>query len=364
MTTATRELSELCGALLVVGFPGATLDAETARALAERRRAGVILFRRNTPSVEAVHALCGDIVRASTDPLGPFVAVDQEGGRVTRVPPPAMVLPPMRVLGDIDRPALTHRAASACGRELAAMGFNVDFAPVLDVDSNPRNPVIGDRAFGRDPERVAAHGVAFAEGLQGAGVLACGKHFPGHGDTDTDSHLELPRVRHPRDRLEAVELLSFRRAAGAVSSLMTAHVIYDGLHPGVPATHSRAIVTELLRGSIGYDGLVFSDDLEMRAVADHAPVEASAVAAIDAGCDVLLVCKEADLAERAHAALVRQAEQDRAFRARCEEAAGRSRRARSRFPARPAASTDALFAAIEQSGAAEVLAEIRELTER
>jgi beta-N-acetylhexosaminidase len=352
------ELSELCGALVVTGFTGPALDADTARALAERRRAGVILFRRNVQSVDAVHAVCSDIARATTDPEGVFVAVDQEGGRVARIPAPAITLPPMRVLGDIDRTDLTRRAGLACGKELAAMGFNVDFAPVLDVDSNPQNPVIGDRSFGSDPECVARHGIAFAEGLQAAGVLACGKHFPGHGDTDTDSHLALPRVRHARERLDAIELLPFRRAGNSVGSLMTAHVVYDALDPAVPATQSPTIVTDLLRRQLGYEGLVFSDDLEMRAVADRSSVEESAILAVRAGCDVLLVCKDQSLADRAHEALVREAERDRGFRVCCEGAAQRSRAARRRFPTKPAASRDALKDAIEHSGAAEVLQEL------
>lgn len=350
---SSAPLSELCGDLLVVGFEGPTLDAGTARALSEKRRAGVILFRRNIPDVDSAHALCREIV-AAAPPAGVFVAVDQEGGRVMRLPEPVIQLPPMRVLGDLGDPVLARRAGAVLGRELSAVGFNVDFAPVLDVDSNPENPIIGDRSFSRDPARVGELGAAFAEGLESAGVLSCGKHFPGHGDTDADSHLELPFVRHARDRLERIELAPFRRAASSVSSLMTAHVVFEALDPGVPATHSRKIVTDLLRGEIGYAGLVFSDDLEMRALAAHHTPEESAVGAIAAGCDVLLACRDPEVAERAHGALVREAERDPAFRARCEEASERSREARRRFPARPVADPEELRAAFARSGAAEL----------
>jgi beta-N-acetylhexosaminidase len=359
-----RELSELCGAIIVGGLDGTALDALTARAIAEGRRAGVILFRRNTPSVEAVHALATEIVRtASADP-GPFIAVDQEGGRVVRIPAPAVQLPAMRVLGDIGDADLVRRAATAVAIELRALGVNLNFAPVLDVDTNPDNPVIGDRSFARDPVLVGALGAAFAQGLESNGVLSCGKHFPGHGDTDRDSHLDLPVVRADRERLEAVELLPFRTAKNAVSSIMTAHVVFEALEPGVPATQSHAILVEVLRKSIGYQGLVFSDDLEMRALADRETVEESAIKAVRAGCDVLLVCKEFDLAERAHAALVKEAEKSDSFRARCADAAARSRSVRARFPAKPVASVEDLRRVFSESIGSGLLAEIAERSKR
>jgi beta-N-acetylhexosaminidase len=353
-----RELSELCGALVVGGLPGASLDSDTASALAAGRRAGVILFRRNTPSVEAVHALTKEVVHAAKFEPGPFIAVDQEGGRVVRIPSPAVQLPPMRVLGDIGEADLVHRAARSVALELAAMGINLNFAPVLDVDTNPDNPVIGDRSFGRDPALVGKLGAAFAEGLEANGILSCGKHFPGHGDTAVDSHLDLPIVRVSKDRLEAVELAPFRTAAKSVSSLMTAHVVFEALDSGIPATQSHKILVEILRREIGYTGLVFSDDLEMRALADRESVEESALKAIRAGCDVLLVCKSFELADRAHAALVKEAERNDAFKARCADAAARSRAVREKFPARPAASAEDLRSVFAGSGAAEVLAEI------
>lgn len=357
-----RELSELCGALVVGGFDGTSLDAETARALAEGRRAGAILFRRNTPSIDAVHALATEVVRAAGPDPGPFLAVDQEGGRVIRIPAPAMQLPPMRVLGDIGDADLAKRAASAVALELAALGVNLNFAPVLDVDTNPDNPVIGDRSFGRDPALVAALGTAFAEGLEGNGVMACGKHFPGHGDTNLDSHFDLPVVRAARERLDAIELLPFRAAGKSVSSLMTAHVVFEALDTGVPATQSHKILVDILRRELGYAGLVFSDDLEMRALADRQTVEESATKAIRAGCDVLLVCKSFELAERVHAALVKEAEKSDAFKARCADAAARSRAVRARFPARPAASIDDVRHAFAGSGGSKILDEIASRT--
>lgn len=353
------ELSDLCGALLVGGTDGTSLDADTKEALAEGRRAGVILFRRNTPSVEATWALASEIVERFAPPEGPFIAVDQEGGRVIRIPTPAVQLPAMRVLGDIGDSDLVRRAGAVVATELRALGVNLNFAPVLDVDTNPQNPVIGDRAFSRDPAVVGALGAAFAEGLESKGVLACGKHFPGHGDTDRDSHLDLPVVRADRARIDAVELAPFRAAAHSVSSMMTAHVVFEALDPGVPATQSRAILVDILRNAIGYRGLIVSDDLEMRALADREPIEASATKAIRAGCDVLLVCKRYDLAERAHAALVKEAEKDDAFRSRCADAASRSRAVRARFRATPSASMSELRPMFAASGGAAIVDEIR-----
>jgi len=336
MATSELPLSRLCGQIIVGGFDGPELSPRFAAALADGRRGGAILFRRNLPDVASAARLCRAIAAAAPADLPPFVGVDQEGGRVTRMPPPFLTLPPMRALGEIGDLDLIRRAARAVGVELAAVGFNLDFAPVLDVDSNPANPVIGDRSFGRDPDLVARAGVAFGLGLQDSGVLASGKHFPGHGDTSVDSHLDLPVVAHDRARLDAVELPPFRAAAGAgIATLMTAHVVCEGLDPGVPATLSRAVCTNLLRGELGFWGALFSDDLEMAAIAARYTVEDAAVAAVAAGCDVLLVCKQEDLQDRAHEALVKKAEQDAAFRRRCVEAVDRGLRVRRQAPPRP-----------------------------
>jgi beta-N-acetylhexosaminidase len=221
------------------------------------------------------------------------------------------------------------------GAQLAALGINVDFAPVLDVDTNPDNPVIGDRSFGRDAETVITHALAFARGLAARGVASCGKHFPGHGDTDLDSHLALPRIAHDRARLDAVELAPFRAARGLVPSIMTAHVVFDALDPGVPATLSRRVITGLLREELGYDGVIVSDDLEMKAVFDRWGVAESAVRAIEAGCDLLLVCSRLELVEEAAEALVARASTDPSFAHRLTEAAARVDRLRAQVPSRP-----------------------------
>jgi beta-N-acetylhexosaminidase len=239
--------------------------------------------------------------------------------------------------------ALARVAGAALGADLRALGFSSGLAPVLDVHSNPRNPVIGDRAFGESPADVTRYALAFAAGLEASGVAACGKHFPGHGDTERDSHLELPVVRHDRARLDAVELAPFRAAAAAgIAALMSAHVLYSALDDVRPATLSPAIATALLRDALGFRGVLLSDDLEMKAL--RAPVEETAVLAVRAGCDALLICSSAELADRAHRALVRACETDGAFRARCEEALARFTELRRRVPPRPERDDRALAA--------------------
>ncbi|MCC6216341.1 MAG: beta-N-acetylhexosaminidase [Polyangiaceae bacterium] len=319
------------GALLVVGFPGTELPSAVAEDLRAGALGGVIVFKRNLPTLEAAQALAAAARAAVPSGPPPLLAIDQEGGRVVRLPPPAFRPPPMREVGDTGDPEVARRMGRAIGESVAAAGFNLDFAPVLDVDSNPANPIIGDRSFGRDPERVARMALALAEGLAEAGVLACGKHYPGHGDTHEDSHLALPRVELDAARLYAVELLPFREAASrGLESLMSAHVVYDALDPGVPATLSRRIASELLRGELGFRGVLFSDDLEMRALADRMEVEESAVRAVEAGCDALLVCSDLALAGRAREALRARARVDASFAARGAEACSRVAALRAR----------------------------------
>lgn len=257
-------------------------------------------------------------------------------------------------MGDVD---VARRIARAVGRELAVAGITLPFAPVLDVNTCPANPVIGDRAFGSDPDTVARFGVAWVEGLQSAGILACGKHFPGHGDTAKDSHVDLPVVEQPRERLERVEMAPFRAAAAAgVAMLMTAHVVYPALDAERPATLSAAACSEA-RAAIGFDGVLVSDDLEMQAVAARWSIEEAAVQAVAAGCDLLLVCWSEEKQERALGALVREAERSPAFRARCEQAGARNAAARARItigPPRDAVLAETLGGAESRAAAAEI----------
>jgi len=301
---ATSLLRRTAGQLFMVGLPRPALDRETREFLAERCPGGVILFKRNIRSAEQLRRLVADI-HATGAGVPPLVALDHEGGRVDRLPhPPFTHFPPMALVGESGDTRLAEAVGRAMGRELRAVGIDLDFAPVLDVWSNPRNRVIGDRAFGTTPRAVARLALAFARGLARAGVLACGKHFPGHGATVGDSHFVLPRVRRSRRALAATELVPFARAAAAdIPALMTAHVVVPALDARRPATVSPKICRDLLRRRLRFRGVLFSDDLEMQAMAGRRRVGRAAVEALRAGCDMLLVCQSLAAAREAMAAV-------------------------------------------------------------
>ena len=333
MTVEMDELLRLAGRVLVAGYPDVEPPPRIRAALEEDALAGVILFRRNIVDPLSVSNVLRRTLSSIDVPV--LVAVDQEGGRVERLKSPVLELPPMRRLGERDDVDLTRECGEALGRQLRALGFSMDFAPILDVDTNPDNPVIGDRSFGTTPEVVIRHALAFAEGLAAAPILSCGKHFPGHGDTDLDSHLALPKLAHDRARLDAVELAPFA-AACSLPAWMTAHVVFEALDPGVPATLSKRVIQGLLREELGYEGVVISDDLEMKAVRDGWGVVKSAELAIEAGCDLLLVCSDVDACFEARDALARRADKDSAFADRLREAGDRVRAMRDSCPARVA----------------------------
>lgn len=314
-----RDLSEediraAVGQLLVVGFEGRGPQAPPAirSALASGQISGVILFRRNVDSVEQVASLNEDIHQSALAcGDAPFVCVDQEGGRVVRVREPLTPIPPMRDVGARADRRLVAAVSEAIATEVGALGFNVNFAPVLDVDTNPANPVIGDRAFGADPDRVARCAGAYLLGHHTAGVIPCGKHFPGHGDTALDSHVALPTVGHDRRRLDEVELVPFRRMIAAdIPMLMTAHIMVPALDTQHPATLSRAVIGGLLREEMGYEGVVVSDDLEMKAVSERYDVEEMLERGLRAGVDLFLICHTEAKWRRGFDHLVSRAQQD------------------------------------------------------
>ncbi|MCC7384653.1 MAG: beta-N-acetylhexosaminidase [Deltaproteobacteria bacterium] len=331
MRGEAETLERLAGELIIGGFDGPPVPEDFADLVARGAVGGVILFKRNFATPADAARLLAELQARAPAPL--WTAVDQEGGRVQRLGPPFPQLPPMREIGARGDPASAREAGGLLARHLLPLGFRQDYAPVLDVDTNPRNPVIGDRSFSRDPEEVGRFGAALIAGLEESGVAACGKHFPGHGDTSQDSHLELPRLDHDLARLQAVELVPFRAAVRAgVASIMTAHVLFPALDAEHPATLSEKILSPLLRDALGYRGVVVSDDLEMKAVADHYGVEDAAVRAIRVGCDQLLICSKPSLQAAAHAALVRAVERGQLDRARLTEAATRVRAMKARFP--------------------------------
>lgn len=336
MSRMSPSIRREIGQLLVGSLPGTTVTPEIRSIAREFQLGGIILFARNIEAPEQVAELSQDVQQLATDmPL--WVSVDQEGGRVARLKAPFTEWPPMAVLGRSGDVQLAARFARALARELRAVGVTLDYAPVLDIHTNPKNPVIGDRALAEDAEMVGRLGAAIIKALQDNGVAACGKHFPGHGDTSVDSHFELPLVEHPPDRIRRVECVPFRAAVAAdVAFMMTAHVLVPSLDEERPATLSPRIVQDMLRDELGFRGVIVGDDLEMKAVAKQYTVPDAAVQAIAAGCDGLLICSgNAEAQAQTLETLVRAVENGRIPFTRVEDALARNRRAKERFLAAP-----------------------------
>ncbi|MFN2377986.1 MAG: beta-N-acetylhexosaminidase [Candidatus Binatia bacterium] len=292
------------GDMLIIGLPGPELDEEALALLREIRPLGVILFRRNIVSTEQLRRLTAALLEERPDLL---LAIDHEGGRVHRMPADFTHFPPSLVMARNGDPGLLKDVARAHAAELREAGFNLTFSPVLDVHTNPDNPIIGDRAFGTTPEEVVHNALPYLQGLIEGGILPCGKHFPAHGDTALDSHLALPVLHAATHDLQRLRSLEFRPFARAISQglpmIMTAHVVCEAIDPAMPATLSPLAIDGCLRRDLGFDGYVISDDLEMKAVADHFQVGRAAVLSIFAGCDGCLVCATPSLIREAHAAL-------------------------------------------------------------
>lgn len=348
------DVSELAGRVIAMGIPGPAIDNHTRAALEAIRPGTVVLFGRNVVDPGQLRALT-DALHAL--PWRPLVAIDHEGGRVCRLGAPFTAFPGAAELGRTDA-ALARAVGAAIGRELAAAGIDVNYAPVLDVARPDADPVIGDRAFGTDPRRVAELGVAFAQGLASSGIIACGKHFPGHGACRTDSHVAPAMIDAPRDVLEAIDLPPFRAViAAGLPMLMTAHIRYPALDAGEVATCSAAVVGALLRHALGYGGVVVSDDLGMAAVRHHGTPGAAAVCALAAGVDGVLICHDLDAARAVAAHLADAVRCGTLPRARLTEAATRivALRVQRRAPAAldlPVAAHAALAAQVRAVAAA------------
>ena len=319
-------LRQKIGQMFMVGIQGESLSGEERLTMKRYPFGGFILFSRNCLEPGQILSLCRTLWAAASE-LPPFIAIDQEGGRVHRLPEPFTHFPPSGILrrrGDME---LAYRAGRATAAELALVGINVNFAPVLDVNSNPDNPIIGDRSFGRTPAEVINLSEKWIQGLRDGGVIPCGKHFPGHGATDTDSHHDLPAVDKVLEELQAVELPPFVHAChNAIESLMTAHVLYPALDPEYPATLSQRIVNGLLRKQLGYRGLVFSDDMEMKAISQNYGDEEAIALCVRAAVDVILCCHDLSKAARLFEFLYAEAQREPALRAQVEASYQRTSR--------------------------------------
>ena len=341
-TGRTETLREKVGQMLVLGWQG-TSSAESQRVNAyaaalvdDLAVGGIILMARNIDAPAQVQSVLREMqARAERQSLPPLlVAIDQEGGPRTRLRLPRFLPSPSAwEIGQTRDPAQARAAARRMGEELRGLGVNWNFAPVLDVNNNPENPVIGHRSYGDTAENVAAMGVAAVRGYQeDAHILACGKHFPGHGDTNVDSHLALPRISHSLERLRDVELVPFQAAVAAgLAAVMTAHIVFDALDPALPATLSPAVLSGLLRGTMGFDGLVITDCLEMRGVAQGWGAPEAAVLAVIAGADMVLCCHTRETQQAIRDALVAAAESGRISPARIDASLARIAAAKARW---------------------------------
>jgi beta-N-acetylhexosaminidase len=318
-----NALEQMCARMVGIGFDGPDLTSD-ARALIAKGVRNVIFFTRNVQSPTQFAALTSSVKSAAGDqPL--MTCVDQEGGRVLRLQEPFTSIPSMRQVGRAGDEQLARAIGRVLARELRAVNIDMNLAPVLDVDTNSSNPVISSRSFGAQSEVVARLGAAVIRGLQETGVGACAKHFPGHGDTSKDSHQELPTLlHHDLERLCEIELPPFESAIDAgVASIMTSHVIYSGIDPVYPATLSQKVIDDILRKRLGYNGLVMSDDMQMKAIADHFGFEDSIVRGASAGVDLFWICHSVDLQNRAIESLVHAVERHALPLERIEEANAR-----------------------------------------
>ena len=333
--TTLADRKRRAGQRLVVGFYGEAVTDDVRALVREIQPAGFILFARNVVEPAQVLELNRELTSLIDVSRPPILSVDQEGGRVQRIREPATRWPPMRHVGNASaegQPDLTAEVSRVLALELRAMGFNLNFAPVADVDSNPNNPVIGDRSFGRDPKQVAREMTAFIRAHQAAGIVACAKHFPGHGDTSVDSHLDLPIVEREEPDLRQTELVPFRASVAAgVGSVMTAHVVYPAWDPDNPATMSPAIQRDILRGELGFNGLLFSDDLDMKAVRGRYDIEEQLSRSTEATVDVFLCCNTIDLQWEAYQALVKGQEDHPDFQRNTSDSVARVQALRDRF---------------------------------
>jgi beta-N-acetylhexosaminidase len=309
--TSLFDRKQRAGQRLLLGLAGPSVDADFRALVKEVQPAGFILFARNVEEPAQVIELNRELASLLPASLPALLTVDQEGGRVQRVRDGATLFPPLRWVGNADDEQVTRAHAEALAAEVAALGFHMNWAPVADVNSNPDNPVIGDRSFGDSPPKVARQVACWVEATQAAGLPACVKHFPGHGDTAVDSHLDLPIVEREPPELEEKELAPFRAAiAAGVEAVMTAHVLYPAWDEEYPATMSRRILRGILREEMGFGGLVVSDDMEMKAVRGRFPLELQLRLACEATIDLFLCCETAALQAEAFEHLVRLQEAD------------------------------------------------------
>lgn len=290
------SLEEKIGQLLIIGLEDKVVNDTTRIMIEEYKVGGFIYFARNIESNIQLLKLTKDLKSLNeNNPVPLFVSIDEEGGRVSRLPKEYRRLPESKIIGDFNDPQLSYKYGELLGLRLNTIGINLNFAPVLDINSNPNNPVIGNRSFGKTAEVVSTNGIALLKGIESTGVIPTVKHFPGHGDTSIDSHINLPIVNKKLKELKGLELMPFKLAIEEnVDMIMVAHILFPELDPLYPSTMSKKIITELLRKDLGYDGVVISDDMTMGAIIENYTLDGAVLEFLKAGGDIALICHGQD----------------------------------------------------------------------
>ncbi|GIP40107.1 glycoside hydrolase family 3 [Paenibacillus sp. J31TS4] len=330
---AAMTLDEKLGQMLLVGIDGQTMDENAKKLVATHRVGGIILYKPNIANASQTYGLLNALKEANKEGKAPlFLSVDQEGGKVSRMPEEFAKLPGAAEVGCSNDAGYARRIGASLGEEVKTLGFNMNFAPVLDINSNPANPVIGERSLGSKAELVGRLGIAEMKGLQETGVVPVVKHFPGHGDTSVDSHLELPVVAKSLEELKALELQPFREAVKeGADAVMIAHILLPKLDPDHPSSFSRRIITGLLREELGYKGVVITDDMTMGAIIGHYDLGQAAVQSVQAGTDILLVAHEYAKATAVLDALKQAVAQGKLDEARIDESVARILRLKDKY---------------------------------
>ncbi|MEK3976909.1 beta-N-acetylhexosaminidase [Psychrobacillus sp. FSL K6-1267] len=301
----SMSLEEKVGQMIFGGIEGVELSEKSREMIREDKVGGIIFFKDNLVNENQIVTLLNSIKAENMQQQYPlFLGIDQEGGRVTRIPE-LNNLPTNKQIGKKDNPALAFQLGELLGKQLNAFGFNLDFAPVLDVDSNPNNPVIGDRSFGSDPKLVSELGISTMKGLQSENVISVIKHFPGHGDTEVDSHIELPIVSKNMKELQALEFIPFQNALkSGADVVMIGHILLPEIDANKPSSISNVVITKILREQLKYEGVVMTDDMTMKAILDNYEIGEAAVEAVKAGNDIVLIAHDYEKVQRAIQAIL------------------------------------------------------------
>lgn len=298
-TIDKMSLKEKIGQLVMVGVDSTSMDRRIKKLIQQQHVSGAILFTKNLESVQQAKQLINNLKKSNANnPASLFIGIDEEGGRVSRMPEEFLSTPASREIGDSADLNWAYHTGQVIAMKVASLGFNINFAPVLDIDSNSNNPVIGDRSFGSSPAKVSDFGITQMKGMQSEQVISVVKHFPGHGDTTSDSHIQLPTIDHPKSRLMQVELLPFQRAiTKGADAVMVGHLLVTAYDNDSPASMSKTIISGLLREELDFNGVVVADDMTMGAIQDNYDIGEAAVQSIKAGSDLILVCHDYDNAE-------------------------------------------------------------------